>query len=265
VDSISAVDRAELEALLDRISREEGSRQGEGSWGGPRGGVARSIFCSDLLQVGASLAAGAAPGEKWRKLASGMIEAAKAAGAGLSEEAAAPEAQPPPLRSGEWLEAAPPTSPGLLSSKRDLRWTRVARERDPPGSAPHAVLVRLRVAVDPAGRPLLLPLASECWELEGTSGGGTVPRVWRFDREAWVQGREPWRKLEGSAEIALRDPEDKALAGGLEGICLSCHAGRKPEGPAPEDKPYEPVLQEKRRETYRPRVLESLRDLLERK
>ncbi|MBI4604135.1 MAG: hypothetical protein HY721_19430, partial [Planctomycetes bacterium] len=147
-----------------------------------------------------------------------------------AEDLEDPILAPPPLRGGPWREADPPAG-GHDPSPRDPRWTRVLRGGE---DGARSVLLRLRVALDLEGKPQLLELASECWELER---GPTALRasVWRFDRAERVHGRDPWRELPGSAEVALRDPSDpsRLLAAPVERLCASCHERSVSAAPAP--------------------------------
>lgn len=201
----SRVDAAELTALLERILASPAA----GGAVAIRERVADAIFRSDALAEASRLhAAPLADGLAVREVVPFLLRLAAGDALPPLDPEAARALEPPPLRAGEWVEAAPPETPGLLPSPFDLRWTRafVLRGRS-DGDRSHAVLVRFRVAIDRQGAPLLLPIASECWELE-EGEGEAMASAWRFDRAEWLAGRDPWRQLPEEAEITIRDPSN---------------------------------------------------------
>lgn len=203
-EKYSPVDRAELCALLEAILLSENDRAKLS--GAPvadlRQAVTEAIFRSDALAEASRVQSRAGNAAAEKDLVATLLRAARRTGDEVKrlENVLPPEAEPPPLREGEWLEAEPAATdgdsapPSLFSSAGDLRWTRVLREKDAL-STPRWVLLRLRVALDERGEPLLLSIANECWELEG--GGTTGIRSWRFDRAEWLSGREPWHEVPG--------------------------------------------------------------------
>jgi len=264
VDSFTPVDRVELCALLDAA---RGGLTAQGS----RDAVTLSIFRSDILQV-LLLIAAAAPGQEGKTSAEAVESPLRAArfpaGAIIAAEETLPlPAFPPPLREGVWLEDPPPEAPGLTASRSDLRSTRRAHIAGPGRDGYREVLLRLRVAMDERGEPVILPLASECWELrrEGPSGGLLEARIWRFDRSAWLRGEDPWLLLQGEDRITIHDPESptgRRIRGGVSSVCSGCHASEHPEPQGP-SLPYGPVLDIGRRDRERARVRRVLESMLE--
>jgi len=129
---------------------------------------------------------------------------------------------PPPLRGNEWTEAALDLPSGLLAHARDSRWTRVYRRRPTPTASEDALLVRSRVGITQAGGLELLPLPSETWLLEGNEA-----RVFRFDRQRWLHGVDPWREMETTEEFSIRDPLGERVGwrtGTTSALCGSCHS-----------------------------------------
>jgi hypothetical protein len=93
-----------------------------------------------------------------------------------------------------------------------------------------AVRPRLRLAATPEGNWRPTEHASELWTLERTADG-IRPRVFRFDRAAWLRGEDPWRELSEREEIWIEDPRDPdgaLLQGELRPLCLSCHPPAAP-------------------------------------
>jgi hypothetical protein len=101
---------------------------------------------------------------------------------------------------------APAALPGLEPSGWDFRWTGAWVEERPPDADAHGVITRSRIALDSAGEPVLLDLASECWEV--TSGCVHAGRLFRFDRAEWLRGGDPWRPVPEAAVVGVRDPRD---------------------------------------------------------
>jgi hypothetical protein len=216
------IDHAELRALLGSI--EEESRRAPQRSLSPLAVVTRAIFLSDVLAEACRLQAA---GEGARRMPTDDLVALLIAVARQGVDAEelpsvelAPLLQAPPLRDGAWTEGSAPGVPGLLPSTHDPRWTLVLLSRARPGAA---VLLRLRVALSSEGGAVLLPLASECWEIR-RRGKDVTHRVWRFDRAEWLHGRDPWLEFSEAAEIQIRNPHDPSqiLAGRLQSLYRSC-------------------------------------------
>jgi hypothetical protein len=202
----SRVDAAELIALLERIPASPSS----GGATAVRDLVAEAVFRSDALAEASRLQAKLPPDALAVKEAVPLLlQLATGDPPPPLDGPAARALEPPPLRGGEWVETAPLEAPGLLPSASDPRWTRsfIPRDRPDGGSRHRALVVRFRVTLDRRGSPLLLPIASECWELERGEDGATG-NVWRFDRAEWLAGRDPWRRLPEETEITIHDPAD---------------------------------------------------------
>jgi len=252
VAQYSQVDRAEMAALLTTILKEEedGITKSPFHADGSREAVSEAIFRSDALLEASRIQSQGPKTAGEGELAALMLRVARGAneetGAKIKrlEETLPPEAEPPPLRNGDWLEADPAALASsarlplqLFPSPGDLRWTRLLQEKSTGSSRPRSLLLRLRVALDERGEPLLLSLASECWEL-----GGESARVWRFDRAEWLSGREPWHEA----------PE-----GAIPSIVMA------PPAPAEAfSKPYVPVLDPRQRAGQEKLVKDALGPLL---
>lgn len=233
LESSSPVDRAEIAAILESVAAEDAGSSPTGR----RAAIGDAMFHSDLLAEAARWHAIGLADASAREVIASMLRVARSARVDLLlKDLHLPELAPPPLRGGEWRDAELPALPGLLPSAQDPRWTRLLRARGPQD---RALLIRFRAGLDGAGRPALLDLASECWEIElarDGAGGGAAKRVWRFDRAEWLHGREPWHEAPARAEIGIRDPRDpaKLLSGPVERVCGSCHCGTAGSSGAPE-------------------------------
>jgi hypothetical protein len=199
------VDAAEIAALLERILESPGPERATDT----RAWVADAILRSDALAEASRLHAALPPDHlAVREAVPLLLRLAGGDPPPPLDPEAARAIEPPPLRSGEWTEAAPPPEPGLLPSPHDPRWTLAFVSPGwPDEDRSRAVLVRYRAALDREGAPILLPIASEAWELGG-SGGCAGASAWRFDRAEWLAGREPWRHLPQGAEVTVRDAAD---------------------------------------------------------
>ena len=205
----SLVDRAELCALLEAVTLVDNDRAGSSglATADSRQGVTEAIFRSDLLAEASRLRSQGLMADEEKELVSSLLRVARSVGEEVKclDGGLPPEAEPPPLRTGEWLDAEAtavsnvPFPPSLLPSTADMRWTRVLEEKPAGSFQQRLVLLRLRVALDQRGEPLLLSIGSECWQLWGD--GKTVSHLWRFDRAEWLSGREPWREVPVGGEI----------------------------------------------------------------
>lgn len=199
---LAPVDRAEqlalLEAAFGEVGGEVGAQGGAERAGADRGSgaVRAAVLASDLLQAALAAASGPLDADGARELGAKLAEASRAVSLRhrLREEGTLDAEEPPPLREGGWFEIPPPDVQDLAPSAADLRWTRVAFRGDSPAEGSAFVLLRLRVALDGLGEPLLLALPSECFEVllaPGSAGEARV-RTWRFDRERCLRGEDPW-------------------------------------------------------------------------
>jgi hypothetical protein len=250
------VDHAELRALLERIgSLEEESPRTPPRSLFPRAAVTEAIFVSDVLAEACRLHAAAVTQGPGGDLVPPLIHVARQ---GVRVELAGLESAPllraPPLRDGVWTEEPGPKAPGLLPSTHDPRWTLALRSRARTGDA---VLLRFRVALGPGGGPMLLPLASECWEIH-QRGTDVTYRVWRFDRAEWLHGRDPWREAAQDDEIRIRNPRDAAqiLRARLASLCSSCHSADDVANPPRQGPPFSSVA------ALSPALLQVQRDLV---
>ncbi len=123
---------------------------------------------------------------------------------------------PPPLTRGSWEINFPRLPAEHLLNPADLRWTIALRRRDVSGADDVRAILRLRVAQSPEGRPLFLPLPSECLILEGY-GAGRRWAVWQFDRTRWRRGEPPWRQSSSEcvSEIASKIPGEAVGEAGV--------------------------------------------------
>jgi hypothetical protein len=229
LDTAGPIDRAELLALLESLVREGLPPEADA--------VTRAMLHADLLAAAARWRRGAGAEEA---LALAHESAAKALAAVPLE--ADRRLQPPPLRSGAWVAAR--AAPGVEPSDADLRWSRMFYSfEEPPAAArreageeaerppARAALLRLRMVAGPGGVPERSELPSECWLLERTPGGEVEPRLYRFDRAAWLAGEDPWRESAGEDLVAIRNPlapEAPLLEGPLRSLCASCHRPEQP-------------------------------------
>jgi hypothetical protein len=227
--ALSRVDAAEAAALLERSLADAAPDVSPG-----RARVAEAIFRSDALAEAALLHA-ALPADHLavREAVPRLLDLAAGDPLPPLDPETARAVEPPPLRAGEWVEVAPPAEPGLLPSPFDPRWTHAFVPGGEKRGRWRAVIVRHRAALDRAGAPLLLPVASECWSLEDgdEDAGGSA---WRFDRAEWLAGREPWRRLPGEAEITIRDPGDpsRLLTARAASLAARCRRGLRADAPA---------------------------------
>jgi len=238
--TLGPVDHAELRALLETIESI---------------GSTEAIFLSDVLAEASRLHAAAVKDGPTGDLVALLIRVARKGVEGeLSSLESTPLLLAPPLRDGIWTEEPAPKAPGLLPSTHDPRWTLALRSRARPR---HAVLLRLRVALSPEGGPVLLPLVTECWEIDHRGTDGTY-RVWRFDRAEWLHARDPWREFAEEAEVKIRNPHDpaKILEGRLVSICSSCHSADEVANRSRAGPPFSSVA------TLSPALLEAQRDLV---
>ncbi len=209
-ESLSAIDRAELAALLDALAK-------GGDRSPPLGMEARLLLETDILAFLLRL-------ESKDSFPKGT-ELMELALRGKPEPASLPRsnlALPPPLRDGSWAETDGPRAAGLVPSASDFRWTRSFR------GAGRAALVRLRIAAKEDGEPVLLQLGSEAWLLDAAGQGPPLARGFYFRRTRLLRGEEPWEEVPAGAALALRHPEKPAAApisGELRAVCASCHPG----------------------------------------
>jgi hypothetical protein len=224
----SRVDAAELGALLEAALATAllDTAPVDPTRVAPRERVADAIFRADALAEASRLQASLPADDPAEavlvplllRLAAGSAERLAGEG-GLAHEL-----EPPPLREGAWVEAPVPAAPGLAPSPFDPRWTLALRREAAPGGRARVALLRLRSGLDARRAPVLLPLASECWEIEEGGEDGAAA-VWRFDRAEWLAGRDPWRRVPERSEITIRDPADPArlITGEVKPLCAGCH------------------------------------------
>ncbi len=209
-ESLSAIDRAELAALLDALAK-------GGDRTPPLGNEARLLLETDLLAALLRLVP--------ENPSSDEAELLEMVLRGTMEPASPPRSRldvPPPLRGGGWTEAGGPRSAGLIPSPADFRWTRSFR------SEGRTALVRLRIAAKEGGEPALLQLGSEAWLLDAAGQGPPLARVFHFRRTRLLRGEEPWEEVPAGTTIAVRHPEKPSagpISGEVRAICAACHAG----------------------------------------
>lgn len=252
------VDRAEMVSLLESIQRESPA---DPEWGpDSRGFWTELMFHSDVLVAALRLSSRQSKdsGERDRipahELLRLLVEQATVDLESdlLDAHRRPPMLDPPPLRDGAWKELDPPSAVGLRPSVEDPRWTRRMCRTSAGGETTEVLLLRLRVALLETGDPLLIPMASECWELRDGEGAEARPvRVWRFHRAAWVAGREPWALVPGTEPIEIHDPESagaRVLRGPARSLCGRCHAAWEPSGcTSPSSDPAPAIRKQKAR------------------
>lgn len=236
----TAVDRAELLALLEALVREGLPDE--------TGRVSRALLHADLL----------AESRRWQTRADGEDVALEHLAAARAFRPAQPERLrvpfPPPLESGEWAEVTGDL-PSVHASA-PLVWSRIFYQFGEPirsegaiatSEAPvpvRAVALCQRLIENADGELARSALGSECWLLE-RGGGAVEPRLWRFDRAAWlhyelVRDLVPdadraafslWREVpqgEVVQMVSSGGSEDALLEGSMRELCLSCHPPANP-------------------------------------
>lgn len=248
---LRSVDLAELAALTEILARERPAPLA----GAGRQAITDLALRSDALQVAAWLEAEDpatdspldVSGGLSRRLVRRLLDLAGGTGA-PALESGPPEVEPPPLRQGQWDELALDVGTGLQPQASDLRWTRVLFCSGGLHGRWRLVFLRLRVLLGPEGEPELVPLASECWEVEGAlerkdgepaqaanSRGNSPLRLWLWDRARWAAGEDPWRECAGAApdggSPGFLDALSEAPRAVAAGRCRE-YAPRSPPEPA---------------------------------
>jgi hypothetical protein len=215
----NAVDRAEVRALLAALAQELDSVAPDA--------VTRLVLHADLLEQA----------RFWRRCGDDDL-------ARLHDETArqvtwepvevAGELVPPPLREGEWREAARYVPGSERGAGRARRAYFEVSEAD--GTSRRAVLIFPWTvpAPDAAGEPVDSGLVAECWETAINDG---EPRfaAHRFDRQKWLLEGKPWRTFTGADIVAIAavgggegNADGRRLEGPVVELCGSCHTRERP-------------------------------------
>ena len=212
VDHLAPVDRAEVAALLEALTREPLPDDT------PE--LTRAIFRRDLSEASAAFAkVDADLGERHRRFAR---EAEKETPSRLDESTPKTAQQKTRTTLSDFAglfdkRSAPPFSPHEWQSTGE-------------GHAPAGAWHKWRSKGDPPRALLVIESAyentpSEYWLLRERRGE-LVPVIYRFDRDAWTRGEAPWVSYRGGDEVTIRLPfgaEPETRRGTVRELCRPCH------------------------------------------